>query len=302
MKKIINIHADDFGIGNEITDNILDCINSGSVNSISIVCNTNNFKYGIEKYTSIPKKIRLCLHLNLVEGKPISSKEEVNLIVDKSGEFKYSFLSLWLFYILASKVKKRKISEQIKTEIDNQIDKYKNAINSNTPILIDSHMHFHMIPFIFKSLLGLHEKHKIDFIRNPLELKYFYGFTKMKNYLALNFIKNILLNHLSKKSIRRAKELGIKTNDFFVGVLSTGRMSYKDVDSALSSIQRKQKPKSIDILFHPGGVKNKESIDWTKKNAFLQYYSSIERKNESQVIKDDNFKSLIQKYEVIFNN
>ncbi len=170
MRKVINIHADDYGIGNEITDNILDCINNGTVNSVSVVCTTDHFEYGIEKYNNLSKKIRLCLHLNLVEGKPLTPKSEIDHIVGQSGEFKYSFLSLWLHYALSPKSKKEKLRFQIKTEIENQIDKYKSAIHNDIPLLLDSHMHFHMIPFVFECILEVSKKHKIDFIRNPYEL------------------------------------------------------------------------------------------------------------------------------------
>ncbi len=79
-------------------------------------------------------------------------------------------------------------------------------------------------------------------------------------------------------------------------------MSYRDVNSALSRIQRKKTPKSIDILFHPGGITDKKNIDWTKNEAFLNYYSSADRRTESKVLKRNEFKSLIEKYETIFNN
>ncbi len=301
MKRIY-IHADDFGIGNEITDNILDCIHNGVINSTSIVCTTDSFSYGIDKYKSVSEKVRVCLHLNLVEGTPLTPKEEANLIVDETGEFKYSFLMLWLKYSLSSNTIKTKFREQIRKEIEYQIIKYKNAIDDQTPLRVDSHMHFHMIPFVFECLLEVSEKYNIAFVRNPYELKYGYGYVRMRNHLSLNFIKNILLNRLSKKYITKAQKKGIQTNEYFVGVLSTGRMTYRDVSSALSKIKNKKKPESVDVLFHPGGVKSRESVLWTNKNAFKSYYSSHERSMESEVLKGDELKNLIENYENIFNN
>ncbi|MBL0684172.1 carbohydrate deacetylase [Aquimarina mytili] len=301
MKKIY-VHADDFGIGNEITDNILDCIHNGVINSTSIVCNTEFFSYGIDKYKSISEKVRICLHLNLVEGTPLTPKQDADLIIDETGEFKYSFLMLWLTYSLSSGDRKAKFREQIKREIEYQVIKYQNAIGNQTPLRVDSHMHFHMIPFVFECLLEVSEKHNITFIRNPYELKYSYGYARMKNHISLNFIKNILLNRLSKKYITKAKKKGIQTNEYFVGVLSTGRMTYKDVSSALSRVKSKKSPDSVDILFHPGGVKDKGSVLWTNKNAFKTYYSSYERDMESEVLRSNELKNLIDDYENIFNN
>ena len=86
MKQIINIHADDYGINSEISDNIISSINNGLTNSISIVCNTNDFTKDIRKLDSLGKNIRKSLHLNLVEGSPLSDKSDVNMIVDENGD------------------------------------------------------------------------------------------------------------------------------------------------------------------------------------------------------------------------
>ncbi|MEW7277955.1 ChbG/HpnK family deacetylase [Aquimarina sp. 2201CG1-2-11] len=301
-KRIIHVHADDFGMGNEITDNIFTCIEKEIVTSVSIVCTTDHFEYGIRKYLQTSNDVRLCLHLNLVEGKPLTPKSSIHLLVNESGEFKSSFLSLWLRYMMSSKYKKAKYKEQVTIEIENQIIKYQNSLTNNDSLNIDSHMHFHMIPFVFDSILEVSKKYKIDFVRNPYELRYKYGFVRIKNYLALNFVKNILLNNLSRSYIKKAKKIKVSTNEFFVGVLSTGRMTYKDVHSALEKIRRKKTPDSVDILFHPGGVSDISKVNWTKKKAFRLYYSSQDRKREAKVLCEDRFKNLIHKYEDFFNN
>ena len=124
MKQIINVHADDYGINSEISNNIITSINNGLTNSISIVSNTNDFTKDIRKLDSLEKNIRKSLHLNLVEGSPLSDKSEVYMIVNENGEFKYSFIRLWLKYLLSTRKKKIKLRKQIKLEIKNQIKSY----------------------------------------------------------------------------------------------------------------------------------------------------------------------------------
>jgi predicted glycoside hydrolase/deacetylase ChbG (UPF0249 family) len=301
MPQIINIHADDWGISDEITDNILDCINNGIVNSISIVNNTNSFDYSMNQLKNLNKDIRLNLHLNLVEGFPITSKSEIPNLINKNGEFKFTFLELWLKYLTSSIIKRKRIRHQIKTEIECQIKKYCNHFNNEIPLRIDSHMHFHMIPFVFDVLLELSEVYKIEFIRIPRELRYYNSATN-KNYLSSNLIKNVLLNCLAKHSLVKLKKRNIQWNQYFIGVLATGDVSIDDIDSALKTINKKGKAKSVDILFHPGGVKDSKSITWTNKKMFLDYYSSINRKKESNVLKNPKTKEIILHYENIFNN
>ena len=171
----------------------MDGIHNGLLNSISVVCNTDFFEESIQKLEIVKKDIRLCLHLNLVEGKPVSSETAVNKIIGENAEFKYSFLTLWLKYVVSSNTEKLRLKEQVKLEIENQIKKYKSVFDADYPIRIDSHMHFHMIPFVFDCILELSEKYKIQYIRIPYELKYV-SYSTLSNWFSMNLVKNILDN------------------------------------------------------------------------------------------------------------
>ena len=72
MKRIINVHVDDYGLGTEISNNIIESINNGIVNSVSIICNTKDFNDSIEKIKNSTNGVRMSLHINLVEGSPIT--------------------------------------------------------------------------------------------------------------------------------------------------------------------------------------------------------------------------------------
>ena len=301
MKQIINIHADDYGINNEISDNIINSINNGLTNSISIICNTRYFIENVKKLEYLNKNIRKSLHLNLIEGSPISNKSEIGMILNGHGQFKYSFITLWLKYLFLSKHQKEIISKQIATEIRNQIKMYSKYCINDENLFIDSHMHLHMIPFIFDIIMDLSKEHKIKFIRIPYELNYF-NYYDIHRFFHINLIKNILLNYLSKKNSLKMKKNNINRNEYFIGVLSTGNMHTNDIELALKKIKNKRKPHSIDILFHPGGVKNHKTIKWTNKDTFHNFYSSQNRDKELNILKSNALKGLIEKYETIFNN
>lgn len=295
MQKSINIHADDFGLCETITNDILDCINNGNVNSISIICNTEGFEHGIAGLKNISKPIRRCLHLNLAEGRPVAPFSEVSFLVNKNGEFRFSFLRLWFAYVISSERKRNILLEQLKTEIEYQIEKYIISVGKTHSLNIDSHRHFHLIPFLSDILIGLTKKYKIAFIRTPYEFRYF-SIKTIKNYFSINLIKNILLNHLSKKLKARLEKSNICTNECFVGVLSTGNMTYASLTTALGKINNKAVPKSVDILFHPGGVNSKNDVRWTINPRFRSYYSSANRMNELRLLKQNRLKNVNSSY------
>ena len=55
-------HADDYGYSESISNNILDCVDNGPINSVSIMINSEDyFLNRIKNY----KNLNLTLHLNL---------------------------------------------------------------------------------------------------------------------------------------------------------------------------------------------------------------------------------------------
>ena len=301
MRQIINVHADDYGINSEISNNIITSINNGLTNSISIVCNTNDFTKDIRKLDSLEKNIRKSLHLNLVEGSPLSDKSEVYMIVNENGEFKYSFIRLWLKYVLSTRNKKIKLRKQIKLEIKNQIKRYLKYSRDSKNLNIDSHMHFHMIPFIFNEIITLSKIYKIEFIRIPYEINY-YNYKIYTRLFNINIIKHLLLNALSRFNLYKLKKNKIKYNEYFIGVLATGHMSIEDIEFALKAISKRDNPKSIDILFHPGGISPENLVVWTKNLSFKKFYASKNRQDELNLLFSDKLKALVSHYENIFNN
>ncbi len=301
MNRVINVHADDYGLGKEISNNIIDCINYGIVNSISIICNTKDFIDSIKIIKKSTNGVRTSLHINLVEGSPLTDPSKVYMIINKDGEFRYSFITIWLKYILSTRYTRTKLREQIKTEIKSQIERYCNYYSDSKVLRLDSHMHLHMIPFIFDIYIELSEEYDINFIRIPYEIISFNrrGFY---NYFSANFIKNCLLNYLSKRNSPKLKKAKINRNDYFIGVFSSGNMSTHVVNLALRRINKYSNPKSVDILFHPGGVEHKNSVNWTKNNMFITYYSSDNRQKEKNILKGAELKNIVKHYETIFSN
>ena len=82
---MIKIHADDYGISKNINKYILETIDKGYVNSVSVI--VNNLK--IEEAKKIAKrKIDLHLHLCLTENISLSQNKDTNTLITKKGILK----------------------------------------------------------------------------------------------------------------------------------------------------------------------------------------------------------------------
>ena len=85
----IEIHADDYAISPHSSEDILACLRAGKLDGISVLTNMSCFEEYAEKlkaeYGSFPKKPRLTVHLNFMEGHCAANPEEVPHLVDKNG-------------------------------------------------------------------------------------------------------------------------------------------------------------------------------------------------------------------------
>jgi len=221
--------------------------------------------------------------------------------MDKNGEFKHSFFGLWRAYVSSDHRQKKRLKKAIRDEIACQLNRFIDAVGERHPLRVDSHMHFHMIPFVFDALMSLRDEFNLEFVRNPYEIMYFSGRDSIC-YIGMNPLKNLLLNRLAKRNITEARTLGLQSNQYFIGVLTTGQMTYSSVQKALAKLKRHKITGSVDLLFHPGGVRGRHAVDWTSKSMFKEYYASPNRNAESEMLKSPQFSELIRAYENIFDH
>ncbi|MEE1048402.1 MAG: ChbG/HpnK family deacetylase, partial [Clostridia bacterium] len=81
--------ADDYGISTYGNSRIENCLENGVLNKVSVLPNgeISDFKQRLSDKAAI-----ISLHINLVEGRPLSNPNDVDLLVSESGYFKYSFI------------------------------------------------------------------------------------------------------------------------------------------------------------------------------------------------------------------
>ena len=282
----LTIHADDFGISKVHSNTILACIEHGAINSVSIIVTTDVDRDDIAAISSYGKNVALRLHVNLVEGKPLLLSTESPL-VDDNGEFKYNFAGLLIKYYTSPAKTRIRMKNDLRSEIIAQVEKYV-SLTGLEEIALDGHMHFHMLPFIFRIILSLSEKYNITFIRMSGE-RLRLTTSDLRNYLSLNIIKVLVLNTFSFID-RRIPDYNNVSEQNIVGILNTGRITLATIKLALRRIP---KGKNIEIIFHPAGVNDVSQIHWTSRKTFHKFYTSDSRQSEMKLLQSDTLREVI---------
>lgn len=283
MQKIF-IHADDFGDSLHISKSIIECFDKGALNSTSIIVNSTSLNDSLELIKD--KKIRKVLHLNIAEGKAISN-QKFQYLTDKNSHFFRSWQRVvFEYYCISNQDKKELIKKEIKEEFRNQILLYCEKLQTKD-INIDSHQHYHEIPFITDILIELKDEMDINILNIRVTKERFFwaisSFSDLKNYLGINFFVHFLLNFLANKMIKKFNKLGIKYNDAFIGVLFSGDMTLKAIQKGF---EKTEDSKEVEVLLHPGYL-SKEEKPRFKNDQFKIFYISKNRKKEMNVLLSD---------------
>jgi len=277
---MIFYHADDYGINPEQSERILYCNSHGALNSVSIMPNSDHLA---ETVPLIPETVSRSIHINLCEGHCVSPADQVALLVDKNGEFNRSFSEL----LLMSVVKRKTVFQQIKTECSGQINRVMDLTGKNKPVRIDSHRHYHMIPAVFRALYEITEENgiEVDYVRWPVEPIALYRKDGIGRLSPVNIVKCAVLWALGKADSGIRKKWKQNRKALFCGVLYTGRMFYENVAPVLDAFKDKAAEEGLDleVLFHPGGVKEGEQ-HISETVGFHAYYESEDRDREGEAL------------------
>uniref|UniRef100_A0A7M5V7R6 Carbohydrate deacetylase n=1 Tax=Clytia hemisphaerica TaxID=252671 RepID=A0A7M5V7R6_9CNID len=253
----IKVTADDYGYCPQRNEGILEALNDGIVNSVSVLVNAafvDPIPLKCCLKTAV-KKLKLGLHLNLTEGRPVTSFDSVETLLDHDNEFFPKALfqeHLKLF----SKT-------QIYQEIKNQIVLF-NEIFGKNPDYIDGHQHCHIFPIITEELVKCMDEFDIQETRIPheivdlVDLKRNGCITENQEY----FFQTVLENCITAKSIFDKRE--IRYPHYFIGLSTMSKsMTESSMRQAINIIKdnlRKNQPFEwtnkgdmfVELMAHPG--------------------------------------------------
>ena len=236
-KKFI-LNADDFGMSKAFNRAVLEGYHNGFLTSASLCANGKAFNAAVNEIIPECPNLGIGIHLNIMEGRSLT---KAPMLTNKRGKFNNSYLKLMLMS------NDHQFLEQIEYEFRTQIE---TVMNYTKVDHIDSHVHTHAIPNIFKLTAKLAKEYKIPYIRTQHEEIYFVP--SIKKHLNFkyppNILKILLLNGFSKINKKTALEYGLKTNDYLLGVGYTGLMDSMTVEYGLKAIEENC---LVEALIHP---------------------------------------------------
>ena len=284
--------ADDYGISKETNRRIEECVEKGTLNKVSVLPNGDIDGF-VQRFAH--KDVLLTLHLNLVEGRPLSPTSEVDLLVDENGCFKYSFIGL---FKMSFSPKRKQFKKQLYTEIQNQLRFWVDK-TGNKCISVDCHQHVYEIPMIFSTLMKVIRDEELDvkYLRIPAEPLRAYLLTPSlyHTYSVTGLIKQWLLKSLAFVNRRYLK--GMKfTSAYFMGVMFSGKLEPEKVQRLLKhySYLSEKNERSIEVAFHPGYAGDDMELMADSRSGFDHFYSSPWRNVEYKTLMSDEFYEIVK--------
>lgn len=239
MSKKFILNADDFGMSQAFNRAVMKGYQHGILTSASICANGEAFENAVTEIVPQCPNLSIGVHLNIIEGKSLT---EVPMLTDKNGMFKNGYLALIL------KSHNKKFLKQVEQEFRAQIEAV--IVRANVDH-IDSHVHTHAIPNIFKIVVKLAKEYDIPYIRTQHEHSYM--IPSIKKHLTpaypVNLIKIMLLNTFTMINSKLVKKSGLIANDYLIGVGYTGMMDDRTVAYGLKSLINKDC--IAEALIHP---------------------------------------------------
>jgi predicted glycoside hydrolase/deacetylase ChbG (UPF0249 family) len=232
--------------------------------------------------------------LNLFEGPPLSHPSELDLLVDRRGQFYRGFAALCISGLPAARA--ARLRGQIRLELRRQIERFLDAFGDRGPLLVDGHIHYHVLPIFLDELLALCAEYPIAGIRLPRERFCWPAVRNAPQVSMLNMTKCVVLRALCRRADRALRARGVATTDAFIGLLGTGAMTLEYVSAALNRLRASGTSGTVEILFHPGRARADEASLWNGRPALQEFYLSENRDREAELLCSSDLGQLLSAY------
>jgi len=236
MKRSLVINADDFGLSKGVNEAVRRAHTEGVLTSASIMSNMPAAAHAIETARSLPN-LGVGIHLNVFEGKPLSQDTAVQCLLDDSGRFARSptELAFWTAVRRGVRIAVRmEFAAQIAWAIEKKI----------SPTHLDSHKHFHCLPWLFPTVCELARTFGIGSVRFCLEPRYVWQVPWPLSTRA-DRKRARLIGWMAR--INRRQNRRFFKNQALLGISHTGRI---DV-SFLKAVSLYNQAATAEVMTHP---------------------------------------------------
>ena len=213
MVKNLIVTADDFGAAVEVNEAVERAHQGGILSAASLMVSGSAAQDAVTRAKTMPK-LRVGLHLVLVEGKPVLPAASVPDLVDRAGHFRTDMVRAGAAMFFLPKVR-----AQLRAEIEAQF-----AAFAATGLKLDhvnAHKHFHLHPTIASLLLETATAHGVKGARVPLEPQDVLA--RIERHKASGVVA--LTTPFAKGLRRRFRAAGLTAPDQVFGLAWSGAMT-----------------------------------------------------------------------------
>jgi hopanoid biosynthesis associated protein HpnK len=234
MKQLV-VTADDFGLAPEVNDAVETAHQRGILTAASLMVAGPAAQDAVARAEKLPR-LRVGLHVVLVEGRPTLPPERVPGLVDARGVFRSDMARLGIDIALRNDVRR-----QLRAEIEAQFV----AFRSSGLRLdhVNAHKHFHLHPMIAAEIMAVGARHGMRGLRVPRELASVLASVEPQASRTSGWFTAPWAALLQ----RRARRAGVQTPDAVFGLAWSGAMT---TSRLLGLLQHLPEGRS-EIYLHP---------------------------------------------------
>jgi len=213
VAKNLIVTADDFGAAVEVNEAVERAHRDGILSAASLMVSGAAAQDAVTRAKTMPK-LRVGLHLVLVEGKPVLPAGRVPDLVDSIGRFRTDMARAGAAMFFLPKVR-----AQLRAEIEAQF-----AAFAATGLALDhvnAHKHFHLHPTIAALLVEIGKAHGVKGARVPLEPQHVLA--RIERHKASGVVA--LTTPFAKGLRRRFRAAGVTAPDQVFGLAWSGAMT-----------------------------------------------------------------------------
>jgi len=242
MKQLI-LNADDFGMTRGVNEGIIRGHREGILTSATLMANGLAFDDAVQKALENPK-LGVGCHLALVGGKPVASPDEVQSLVDSTGNLPDS-LAVFVARVSAGMIK----TDDIERELTAQIQKIRDA--GIVPSHVDSHKHTHAHPRVMEVVGKVAQRFGITKIRRPVEnLRDSWETSRgeLQCVVSGQIVAAGAVRVVASRFEAIAEKYKLRCPDHFLGLAMTGQLG----PAALRRMAESVEEGTTEIMLHPG--------------------------------------------------
>jgi hopanoid biosynthesis associated protein HpnK len=161
LSRKLVVTADDFGAAVEVNDAVEQAHTSGILTAASLMVSAPAADDAVARAKLLPR-LRVGLHIVLVEGRPTLPASAVPDLVDTTGNFRADMAASAVNMFFLPRVRR-----QLEAEVEAQFAAF--AATGLTLDHVNTHKHFHLHPTIASTILRVGKRHGLRAMRVPLE-------------------------------------------------------------------------------------------------------------------------------------